>query len=75
MPKMPSLLLLLVGCPLHNQAPGPAIALCSDFVQGQEIQDLPASTVTHIEGGVVWVVVVNPRSPEGEDDVEIPCRE
>jgi hypothetical protein len=47
---------------------------CSAYIPWEEAPGFPGSSVDRVEGGVAVVIVPNPRSAEGEDDVEIPCR-
>jgi hypothetical protein len=68
---------LLAGCVPRTQGvavPNTATTPCSAYVEGEEAPGFPMSSVDRVEGGIAVVIIPNPRSAEGEDDVEIPCR-
>ena len=68
--------LVLAACTpkLHTPTRATAIEPCSAYVEGAEAPGFPMSSVDRVEGGIAVVIIPNPRSAEGEDDVEIPCR-
>jgi hypothetical protein len=45
---------------------------CSLFTEGMDFPD--GSVVDQIDANVVVVIIPDPRSAEGEDDHNIPCR-
>ena len=77
--------LLALGCSIHRPHPGFAameavrtyqvmgvVPGCELFKEGMDFPD--GSVVDQIEGTVVVVIIPDPRSAEGEDDHDIPCR-
>ena len=60
---------------LHNPTAATAIEPCSAYIPWEEAPGFPMSSVDRVEGGIAFIIVPNPRSAEGEDDVEIPCRD
>jgi hypothetical protein len=79
-----SILLCAVGCipHFHNIETFNAIQVyqqegsvpsCRQFYEGQQLPD--GSVVDQINGTVVNIIVPNPQSAEGEQDISIPCLE
>lgn len=75
------LLCLLAACVPHSHQAFNAvqqyqqegvIPSCSLFYEGLQFPD--GSVVDQVEGVVVVVIIPDPRSAEGEDDHNIPCR-
>jgi hypothetical protein len=75
--RLTVILLVLTACTpkLHNPTAATAIEPCSAYIPWDEAPGFPMSSVDRVEDGIAFVIIPNPRSAEGEDDVEIPCRE